>query len=256
MYNAFSNDYDRFVNWPARLAGEIPFIEQQLQAIPGRNSLLDAACGTGMHAIALAQRGYRVAGADLSAGMIEKARSNAAAAGVDVNFKIAGFGELAHTFPDAGSFDTILCLGNSLPHMLTPEGLVSALSDFAACLRTGGLMIIQNRNFDAILAHHERWMEPQFHREGEGEWLFLRFYDFEADGLLNFNILTLLRHARGDWSQQVVSTRLRPLLQEELTSAVRVAGFVGIACYGGMASTSFEPQASNNLVMTARKVKK
>jgi hypothetical protein len=37
-------------------------------------------------------------------------------------------------------------------------------------------LLIQNRNFDGVLARQERWMEPQAHREGETEWLFLRFY--------------------------------------------------------------------------------
>ena len=36
-------------------------------------------------------------------------------------------------------------------------------------------------------------MPPKPHREGEGEWLFLRFYDFEPGGLLTFNVITLQR---------------------------------------------------------------
>lgn len=32
MYDEFSSDYDRFVNWPGRLAVEMPFVEAQLQA--------------------------------------------------------------------------------------------------------------------------------------------------------------------------------------------------------------------------------
>ncbi len=135
MYDAFSSDYDRFVDWPSRLAVELPFIEQQLQMQNSRR-VLDAACGTGMHAIALAQRGYAVAGADLSTGMIERARLNAADAGADVRFETAGLGELAQTF-GSGSFDALLCLGNSLPHLLTPGDITAALADFAACLQPG-----------------------------------------------------------------------------------------------------------------------
>jgi SAM-dependent methyltransferase len=181
MYDDFSSDYDRFVNWPGRLAAELPFIERELQAVEAR-SLLDAACGTGMHTLALAQRGYTALGTDLSAGMIERARANAEAAGLDVRFEVAGLGALCATV-GAGSapyevLDAVLCLGNSLPHLLTPAELAKALADFAACLRPGGLLLIQNRNFDAVMARRERWMSPQAHREGETEWLFVRFYDF------------------------------------------------------------------------------
>ena len=135
MYDSFSVDYDRFVNWPDRLATELPFIEGQLQAV-GACRVLDAACGTGMHAIALARQGYEVVGVDLSAGMIERARANACVGEVNARFEVAGFGELAAR---AGTgFDAALCLGNSLPHLLTPVDLEAALADFAACLRPGG----------------------------------------------------------------------------------------------------------------------
>jgi len=265
MYDDFSADYDRFVDWPARLAVELPFIERQLWAL-GARRVLDAACGTGMHAVALAQRGYEVAGADLSAGMIERAQMNAAAAGVEVRFEVAGFGELSTLTPALslggrgeedrsalGGFDAVLCLGNSLPHLLTPGDLAAALADFAACLAPGGLALLQNRNFDALVASHERWMEPQSRREGQAEWLFLRFYDFEPDGLLTFNLVTLRREGVGGWSQRVTSSRLRPLVQKDLTEALCANGFAEIACWGDMRGVPFDPQASPNLVVTARR---
>ncbi len=250
MYDDFSSDYDRFMNWPARLAGEVPFVERELQAA-GARRVLDAACGTGMHAVALAQRGYEVAGADLSAGMVERARANAAAVGVDARFEAAGFGALSGTFAPGG-FDAVLCLGNSLPHLLTPADLSAALADFGACLRPGGLLLIQNRNFDAVLGRGERWMEPQPHREGESEWLFLRFYDFEPNGRLTFNLVTLRREGAGAWSQQTTSTRLWPLRQAELATALETT-FDDVVCYGDMVGADFCPKSSPNLVITARR---
>jgi SAM-dependent methyltransferase len=276
MYDDFSADYDRFVDWPARLAVELPFI---VGRVGNPSYVLDAACGTGMHAIALAQRGYRVVGADASAGMIERAQVNAAAAGVDVRFEVAGFGELARVFvspnpspplpparggegeewlPQAagvgiGGFDALLCLGNSLPHLLTLQALHAALADFAACLRPGGLVIIQNRNFDRVVARRERWMEPQARREEDAEWLFLRFYDFDPDGLLTFNVVTLKREGMGTWDQRTATSRLRPLRKDELTAALSRVDFEQIICYGDMHSAPFDADESPNLVVTARK---
>lgn len=250
MYDDFSSDYDRFVNWPARLAAELPFLEQQLQQV-GARRVLDAACGTGMHAIALAQRGYQVEGADVSAGMIERARRNAAAEGVEARFEQAGFGELSLRLGDG--FDALLCLGNSLPHLLTAADLSAALADFAACLRPGGLLLVQNRSFDRILARQERWMDPQAHREGDQEWLFLRFYDFEREGMLTFNMVTLRRQVGGEWDQQVVSTQLWPLRADELVAALTEVSFGRIACYGDMQGAPFEPHISPNWIATARR---
>lgn len=274
MYDSFSNDYDRFVNWQNRLGFEMPFIERELRSAglePGAR-VLDAACGTGMHAIALARRGYRAAGADFSAGMISRARENASEAGVDIPFVPVGFGQIAAAFRESRDglfpFDAVLCLGNSLPHLLTKQELAAALEDFGACLRSGGLLVIQNRNFDAVVKKHERWMEPQAHRESrpasatgglpqegiidEVEWVFLRFYDYRPDGLIDFNIVTLRREGNAAWQQRVTSTTLYPLRQAELTEALEQAGFTHIQIYGGLDGTAFDAETSGNLVIAAR----
>lgn len=250
LYDDFSADYDRFVNWQERLAVELPFIEQQLTA-SGARRILDAACSTGMHAIALAQRGYEMVGVDLSAPMIQRARENAAAAGVEVRFVVAGFGKLAVKV--GNDFNALLCLGNSLPHVLTAEALHATLIDFAAVLRPAGLLLVQNRNFDAVMAGRARWMAPQAHREGGREWLFIRFYDFNPDSTLTFNVVTLRRDEAGEWTQQIEATTLRPLLHAELLDAVAAAGFSDVACYGDMQGVPFDPENSGNLITVAKK---
>jgi SAM-dependent methyltransferase len=250
MYDDFSEDYDRFVNWAGRLAYEMPFIEASLAQYAPGGTVLDSACGTGMHAIALAQKGYAAAGADLSPKMVERARENAKQAGVAVRFEVAGFGELAITFGQS-RFDALLCLGNSLPHLLSEVDLSRAMGDFAACLRPGGMLILQNRNFDAVVKLRERWMEPQSFREGEREWLFLRFYDYDEDGLISFNIINLRREGDQPWRQQVMTTRPRPLLQAETVRLLGTAGFQDIACYGDMSGAPFNPDSSGNLIVVA-----
>jgi glycine/sarcosine N-methyltransferase len=249
MYDEFSSDYDRFVNWPGRLAVEMRFIEAQLRAA-GAKRVLDAACGTGQHALALSKSGYTVVGADLSPKMIERAVANARAQGVAAEFAVARFGEVRARV--GNGFDAVLCLGNSLPHLLTGSDLGAALRDFAACLRPGGLLMIQNRNFDRVLARGERWMDPQAHREGEREWLFLRFYDFEPDGLLGFNVVTLQRHGGGSWTQHNMASRLWPQRQAELAGALAASGFVQVASYGDLQGSPFDAANSGNLVLTAR----
>ena len=250
MYDAFSSDYDRFVDWPGRLKLELPFLVSQLNA-SGARRVLDAACGTGRHAIALAQRGFDVAGADLSGNMITRATANAREADVAAEFRQAGFGDLASAYGRA-SFDAVICLGNSLPHVLDPAHLTKTLDDFVACLRPAGMLIVQNRNFDAVLASRQRWMEPQMHREGEREWLFLRFYDFDPDGLLTFNVITLRREANAPWEQATVSTRLRAQPQAELAKALSESGFASLTFFGDMSGSAFDAVSSGNLVIVCR----
>jgi ubiquinone/menaquinone biosynthesis C-methylase UbiE len=258
MYDQFASDYDRFVNWKNRLSLEIPLIEKIL---PERNSgeetpmkVLDAACGTGMHVLALAKAGYEVVGTDFSHEMIARARQNAKDAKLDIPFEPIGFGSLSAFFGNA-SFEAILCLGNSLPHLLNQTDIAAALSDFHTCLLPGGILVIQNRNFDEVMHKKNRWMEAQVYQEGETHWIFQRFYDFNSDGTIRFNIVTLKREGEGSWQPTVLSTLLRPMLQADLTSASIQAGFTDVHAYGSLGGEAFDPQSSGNLVITARKGK-
>lgn len=246
LYDAFSADYDRFVDWPARLAHELPFLEARFRE-HGVRRVLDSACGTGQHALALARRGYEAAGADLSEGMVARARALAAEAGLQVPFAVAGFGHLAEAL--AGPFDAVLCLGNSLPHLLTASEVHGALADFAAVLRPGGVLIIQNRNYDRVWPRRERFMPLQVHREGEREWLFFRFMDWH-EATLTFNVVTLERSG-GQWSYRIGATELRPILQAELAVSLPQAGFAGVRFYGDYQGNPFDPEASGDLIVVA-----
>ena len=256
MYNTFSEDYDRFVNWNDRLAYEMPFIEKQIRFLQDSLhrplDILDTACGTGMHAIALAKAGHRVSAADLFPEMIAKSQQNANRAGVQVHFKTAGLGEMAQSFGQA-QFDLLLCLGNSLPHLTSEQELIASLQDFAATLRSGGMLFIQNRNFDMVMQRQERWMEPQTYQSNEDEWIFQRFYDFLPDGLIRFNIVTVQRQANSEWQSAVNSTLLRPQLSSELQQHLLAAGFREIYAYGSMQAEPFSSDSSGNLIITAIK---
>jgi hypothetical protein len=114
---------------------------------------------------------------------------------------------------------------------------------------------LQNRNFDAVLTARNRWMEPQSHREGEREWLFLRFYDFLPSGLILFNLITLRREGEQPWRQDITSSMLRPLTQSDLAEALPAAGFEQVQWFGGLGGEPFDLAASGNLVVLAHKSK-
>jgi glycine/sarcosine N-methyltransferase len=252
MYDQLSSDYDKFMDWSARLSLEIPYLEKILSD-RGARRILDAACGTGMHALALAADGYEAAGVDSSPAMTAAAAAHATERTLRAEFRTAAFGCIAPSFTDESRFDAVLCLGNSLPHVSGPEGLIAALADFRELLNPGGLLILQNRNFDAVLAHRERWMDPQFHTGPEGETLFVRFYDFEPDGAILFHILTLRRAPGGEWRQSESSARLWPQRRGELMAALTEAGFAVEAAHGFVDGSAFDPARSPNLILIARR---
>jgi SAM-dependent methyltransferase len=125
FYDALAPMFDVMTDWDARLTAEGPFLQAQLDAV-GARRVLDAACGSGGHALWLARQGYEVAGVDVSPVMIDLARQKARAARLDVKFRVADLANLQPANPEpATAYDAVFCLGNSLPHLLTQADLVA-----------------------------------------------------------------------------------------------------------------------------------
>ena len=261
FYDTLGEDYDRMVSWEGRLAREDGFFRGVFDEHDVRR-VLDAACGTGMHAIAFARQGRVAEGADLSPVMVEHARRNATAAGAPVTFTVAGFGGLASRLN--GPFDAVTCLGNSLPHLLDDAALAAAFSDFGRVLRPGGLLVIQNRNYDRVLRERTRFMPVAARADSEGETLFLRITDFPgaagavsnsavstaAGEAIEFTIVTLRKRA-GSWSQSARTTPLRALRRATLERALLEAGFSTARLYGSYDRAAFDAPNTGDLILIA-----
>src|SRR5579883_2504629 len=72
--------YDRMVGWDQLLPLEMPFYAGLLERY-GCRTVLDAACGTGRHALALVRAGFEVSGSDVNEGMLRLARAHFGTAG-------------------------------------------------------------------------------------------------------------------------------------------------------------------------------
>jgi glycine/sarcosine N-methyltransferase len=266
FYDALAPMFDVMTDWNARLAAEGPFFQTILEEAAAR-SVLDAACGSGGHALVLAEWGYAVAGADASRVMVDMARRKAAEAGLDIPFAVtdlAGLSELATGRTDdddamgvarLAPYDAVFCLGNSLPHLLTQADLVAALRGIAAALKPGGLLVLQNLNYDLRWQKQPRWFAAQGGTLDEREVLVWRFADYDAlSGRISFHIALFTKGEAG-WQVDVHTTPHRPLFQSDLTAALAQAGFVALRSYGRMALPldPFDPTASPDLVLVANK---
>ena len=266
FYDALAPMFDVMTDWQARLAAAGPFLRAVLEEAAAVR-VLDAACGSGGHTLALAGWGYRAAGADASPGMIALARAKAAAAGQDVPFEVADLAGLPAQFlhanrtaPERGEgeeapFDAVLCLGNSLPHLLDQPELVAALRGIAGVLKPRGLLVTQNLNYDLRWKAQPRFFAAQGGQLEGQDVLVWRFADYDlAAGRIAFNIALFRKGAR-DWDVRVHTTPQRPLFRADLHAALSEAGFAEIRDFGRMAAPfePFDPDKSGDLVVTARK---
>jgi len=243
FYDDIADRYDEVTGAAGRVEPAAAFVKELASRHPIA-SAVDAACGTGLYAVQLARAGVRAVGADISAGMLQAARRCADAAGAEVAWVHAPMQELADRVTDP--HDAVLCMGNSLPHLLTDEDLAAAMDSFRRMLRDGGLLAVQILNYHSILADRERIVGVN----RSGRRLYVRFYDFLAE-LVRFNILVVdLSLDRP--GHALHSTTLRPYTHDQLAGALGRHGFDDVQAFGDLQFGPFDPQTSDMLLITAR----
>jgi 2-polyprenyl-3-methyl-5-hydroxy-6-metoxy-1,4-benzoquinol methylase len=120
---------------PEQTANEAATIAKLLRAAPGAE-LLDVPCGGGRLSLALAERGYRLTGVDLSREFLEHARSCDDAE--RVNWEHREMRDL----PWTGRFDGAFCVGNSFGY-LDDRGNAAFLRAVAQTLKPGGRFVLE-----------------------------------------------------------------------------------------------------------------
>jgi SAM-dependent methyltransferase len=131
--------------------GEADLIERILvrHGLTGPRRLLDLGCGTGNHALPLAERGHTVVGVDRSRPMLAQARAKASAAGLgSATFREADIRAL-----ELGQhFDAVLMMFTVLGYQLEDADVMAALGTVRRHLDPGGLFIFDVWYGPAVLA--------------------------------------------------------------------------------------------------------
>jgi SAM-dependent methyltransferase len=231
--------YDVFVDWPGRLARELPGIERHLEAV-GARRVLDAGCGTGRHVQALLERGYDAHGADLSHDQLALAAE-----------LLEGHERLHHwclgeppspSLRAAAPFDALICMGNVWPQLADEQGARAAAEAFQALVRPGGLVLLGLKAVALRIESGEPYM-PLLQREHEGRPLwFVRFVDLSLppldDGtrVAEFHMVVVAGDsASGPEGTEALlhsSSRVRAWDPEELRAWLEARGFEQVRVSG------------------------
>ncbi|XP_043594370.1 glycine N-methyltransferase [Bombus pyrosoma] len=128
----------------------------------GCKKILDVACGTGVDSVMLLEEGFEVLSVDASDKMLKyalKARWERRKEEAFDNWEIEEANwltlpkDIRHLIGDG--FDAVICLGNSFAHMPDTFGdqreQRQALLNFEHCVKPGGLLLIDHRNYDDII---------------------------------------------------------------------------------------------------------
>jgi SAM-dependent methyltransferase len=154
-YRGFAVDYDWLYDDDALTDGSVitrPAVADLLRRAGPGCAVLDAACGTGVDAAALARRGYRVRATDGSDAMVDVAAARFRREGLPIPVQRCLWADLPETVDER--FDVVLCTGNALVHAAGRDSMVGALTGLRRMARPGGHVVIHTRNWENL--HAER----------------------------------------------------------------------------------------------------
>lgn len=228
FYEQLAPDYGRqFVDWQRESAEQATVLDRLIRGGTGArySRVLDCACGIGTQAVGLARLGYAVHGTDISPTSIARARQAACSAGLAVTFQEADFRDLRQV---QDGFDAVLCCDNALPHMLTDDDMLSALSSIHRLLSPGGLLLASIRDYDGARAVGAAGQAPRIYTGRDGvERLVLQVWHWLDEEVYLLRHLTLQRD-EDRWRGREYQVRYRAIQRAQLTALLSSAGFVDI----------------------------
>jgi SAM-dependent methyltransferase len=127
------------------IAREADFIEESLGVQRGAR-VLDLGCGTGLHAIELARRGYNVVGYDLSLAMLARAAEEAQDRGLTMNFVHGDMREMVYE----DTFDGVYSWSTSFGYF-DEEKNAQLIGRVQKALKKGGQFLLDVVNRDYLM---------------------------------------------------------------------------------------------------------
>ena len=219
-----------------------PFNQSQIEflrhVLPYNGArVLDVGCATGDLAFALTHFGFPTWAFDFDPQMIQIAQKTKQEDSMFPVFEQLDMRQIDKRFPES-YFDTVICFGNTLVHLLTYEDIRKFIQAAFNVLSPEGKLTIQILNYQHIIENQIKSL-PLIDNE---HIRFERNYEFgDESGLIDFNT-TLTVKSTGQEIKN--STKLYAIRQNKLQEILEEAGFSAIEFFG---SFNREPLTENSL---------
>jgi len=212
-------------------AKECQFAHDLIQKYyPGAKHVLDIACGTGGHAIEMAQRGYDVTAIDKSQDMINIAREKAEKAGVTIDFDCIDVNDLS----SIGEFQAAYCLGYTFLYMTNYADVVEFFTTVHEVLSPQGVFLLDFINGWSLI---EEFHRDKFVYQHEGTTIF----QFEQatlkkrERVKHIEFYYLIDHHDGNVKTVFAEEDVRIFFNDEVSMLLSSCGFGNIESFGDYA---------------------
>jgi methyltransferase type 11 len=196
-------------------------------------TVLDVGAATGNLTAYLLSQDYEVTAIDLSDRLIAKAAEK----GIVVQkLNMLNIDKLS-------TFDNIVCIGNTLPHLDSKASVQLFLQKAYGQLSQGGKLILQLVNFQKYFAQQQDDYLGNLPLIANDKVKFERFYYLNKEGKIRFK--TILDDTIEN------EELLQPIFADELIQWLTQIGFQTINLYGNFRKDPFDPNASMALIIVA-----
>lgn len=230
---------------------ESEFADQLLQRLwPGANKILDIGCGTGEHAIRMAQRGYEVTGVDASQDMLKLARKKANVGGLSIDFRCSDVNKLDFS----EEFQAAYCLGYTFLYMTTHSDVEGFFAKIHRALLPSGILLLDLLNGWALI---EKFPKDKFvYRDGQ-----TTIFQFEQTSLdkirrvRRIEFFYVIKDSSGKVGTAFAEEDLRIFFEDEVLMLMASHGFEALGTFGGYSMDSVMTDSSRVIVVVVRKRK-
>lgn len=241
-FQQYASLYD-LVNGGKNYAAEVEFVLQQLGLPPG-GLVADLGCGTGGHALLLAERGLRVLGIDRSADMISRAEARRSSLDADarerVHFQVGSL----QRFETPASLDAAVSLFHVVSYQIENGDLAQAFGTIRSRLKTGAHFLFDYWHGPGVLT------DPPIRRERQLENEELRVRRIAEPETLTRRNRVIVRYTfevqerrTGERTTFSEEHHMRYLFEPELELLLEAAGFRVVRT---MSDASGEPPTTSS----------
>ncbi|MHA2080690.1 MAG: class I SAM-dependent DNA methyltransferase, partial [Candidatus Thorarchaeota archaeon] len=230
---------------------EMPFLMSRIGGPKGKH-VLDLACGTGRHSVALALEGVEAIGIDNSEVMISRAKEHATTNNVSLKFILGEMTEFQSLA--IGKYDLIICLGNSLALLDNLNILEKVISSVHNSLNDDGVFVAQVLNFEEIHRTGFRFFPQKSGKMDTGEdVVFSRFYEHTEPPNSSTLVMSAQMKVNDEWTSLVSTQKVLNLNSNLMKRYLAQAGFQETRFYSDYSESLFVGSDDRNMVIHSRR---
>ncbi len=181
---------------------------------------LDVGAGSGFQSIPLARLGYSVTAVDLSRKLLQEL--DAAKGDLPI---VTVCDDIMRFIPEArgaGDLELVVCMGDTLTHLLSFGDVQRLLRELHRALAPGGRAIFAVRDFSHELAGEERFIPVR----SDEHAVFTCFLEYEGDHVRVYDVIHTVRGSAPGWDMRVSSYKKLRIAPDWFQKRASDTGFV------------------------------